>query len=255
MAIMDQRYNGRMALFELPPNPQRWLFAFTHPDDEISIGAWMRRLVQAGADVWAGWSVTDPVRAAEGTSVIEKLGAPKERLFYHGMPDKGACEHLPELASLWSSAIERAKPERIALGAFECGHIDHDSTNFAVHRACDGRIPMLEIPLYHTYLTRTPVLNRFADPRGEEVLGLEPEEWRLKREVSRMYKSQNIGRLLVYATAWGWMKGRPPALCRTERMRLQTHFDYETPNLPEPLRSRVMATETWRRWAACVKGR
>ncbi|HET6644887.1 MAG TPA: PIG-L family deacetylase [Fimbriimonadales bacterium] len=244
-----------MKPFELPPSAKRWLFAFTHPDDEISIAAWIKRLTDAGAEVWVGWSVTDEVRAAEGKLVMERLGVSGDHLFFHGMPDKCACDNLPKLTDLWAEAIQKARPERIAVGAFECGHIDHDSTNYAIYRASESVIPIFEIPFYHTYLTRRPIINRFADSDGQQILRLAKHEWKLKRRISKMYKSQNIGGLLVWYTLWGWANGRPPRLCRTERMRLQTHFDYFSPNLPELLRERVMQSKTWRRWVQAIGGR
>lgn len=258
-----------MKLFDLDPSLS-WLFCFTHPDDEIAIIAWMRRLVASGAEVWAGWSVTDATREAEARAVMRGIGVRKERLFFHGMPDRCACDRLTELTEAWADAVRRARPDRIVVGAFECGHIDHDSTNFAVSRALihcgiesfnslntprvEGvKSLVLEIPLYHTYLSRIPVINRFADPAGEEVLHLNPSEWGLKRRVSRSYPSQNIGWLLFWYTLFGWLKVSPPALCRTERLREGAHSDYSTPNLPEPLCSRVRRCKTWDRWRKAVK--
>jgi LmbE family N-acetylglucosaminyl deacetylase len=245
-------------LFRLPDEggPKCWLFAFTHPDDEISICAWINRLTSAGAEVWCGWSVSNPTRESEARAVMKRLGVNQERLAFFTMPDGSACDHLSHLAGLWSDLIERSKPDVLALGAFECGHIDHDSTNFAVHQAISQmrrEIAMLEVPFYHTYLTRIPILNRFADPTGEEVLTMTQQEQALKRDVSRCYRSQNIGSLLVWYTLLGWVRFRPPGLCRTERMRVQTHFDYSTPNLPEPLRSRVLQCRKWRRWVSAVQ--
>lgn len=213
----------------------------------------MKRLVDSGAEVWAGWSVTNAVRESEATAAMQSIGIPPERLFFHRMPDKGACAHLRELSAKWADAISTANPERLVAGAFECGHIDHDATNWAVAKAAQGALPILEVPLYHTYLTRIPKLNRFAEPRGEEILYLSPEEWRLKKRFSRMYPSQNIGSLLVWYTVLGWAKGRPPALCRTERLRLQTHFDFLTPNLPENLKAKVLSSPIWKRWSDAIK--
>lgn len=239
------------------PDPRhRWLFCFTHPDDEIAMAAWIRRLAASGVEVWAGWSVSNPVREAEARSVMRYLGVSEERLFYFDAPDGAACEHLASLRDKWAEAIRVANPSRIAVCAFECGHLDHDSTNFAVARAVTGiggGQEVYEFPLYHTYLTRVPILNRFADSAGEQVLRLLPEEWALKKRVSRMYPSQNIGSLLVWYTLWGWVRLRPPALCRTERMRRQTHFDFTIPNLPGPLRSRVERSEKWMRWLRSVQ--
>lgn len=243
-----------MSAFD-PDRGHRWLFCFTHPDDEIAMAAWMHRLAVSGAEVWAGWSVANPTREAEARSVMRLLGVCNERLFFFDAPDGNACDCLGQLLGHWASAIAKANPTRVVVCAFECGHLDHDSTNYAVVRALGERNKQIayEFPLYHTYLTRFPVLNRFANPRGEEVLNLSPDEWRLKRRVSRMYPSQNIGSLLVWYTVWGWARLSPPALCRTERMRLQTHFDFLTPNLPQSLRERVERSPKWARWVRCVQ--
>ncbi|MEO7453387.1 MAG: PIG-L family deacetylase [Fimbriimonadales bacterium] len=229
---------------------RRWLFFFTHPDDEISIVAWMKRLCDAGAEVHCAWTVSTPVREAEARELVGSLGVPQENLRFFGAPDGDACDHLAELAEFARGVIDAVQPERIALGAFECGHIDHDSTNLAVSLANGGRLPMFEIPFYHTYLTRVPRINRFADSAGEEVILLTPEERRLKVRASRAYPSQNIGSLLLWYTALGWAKLRPSALCGTERMRLQKNFDYESPNLPAALAARVAASPKFRRFAA-----
>jgi len=244
-----------MKAFDSDPR-HRWLFCFTHPDDEIALAAWMRRLASSGAEVWAGWSVSNPTREAEARAVMRFLGVSEARLFFFDAPDGDACEHLASLQGRWAEAMMLSNPSRVVVCAFECGHLDHDSTNYAVtHAVADisGECEVYEFPIYHTYLTRVPVLNRFADSTGEEVLSLLPEEWSLKREVSRMYPSQNIGSLLVWYTFWSWARLRPAALCRTERMRRQTHFDYLRPNLPEPLRSRVEHSAKWLRWVRCVQ--
>src|SRR5438067_13459809 len=102
-----------MKLFDT--SVKRWLFAFTHPDDEISIIALMKRLVDSGAEVWVGWSVTNAIREAEAVSVMQSLGVESDRLFFFGMPDKCACEYLDELSEKCIEAIRRAEPERIVL--------------------------------------------------------------------------------------------------------------------------------------------
>lgn len=234
----------------------RWLFCFTHPDDEISIVAWIRRLIAANAHVHCGWSVTNETREAEARRVMKLLGVPPENLHFLRFPDGSACEHLAPLSEAWKSVLEVAKPTRIVACAFECGHLDHDSTNYAVHRAASSLgigSARYEVPLYHTYLTRIPVINRFADPNGEEVLHLDPAEANLKLRVSRMYPSQNIASLLVWYTILNWLKLRPAALCKTERLRPQTHFDYSIPNLPPALKERVQRSEKWKTWLDSVR--
>jgi LmbE family N-acetylglucosaminyl deacetylase len=232
---------------------KRWLFCFTHPDDEISIVAWIKRLCDAGANVYCAWTVSNPIREEEARAMMKRLGVPHENLFFFDAPDGDACEHLGDLIEFETRVIDKSRPDRIALGAFECGHIDHDSTNVAVAHANAGRVPMFEIPFYHTYLTKVPVINRFADPTNEEVIELTPSEQRLKVVASRSYKSQNIGSLLFWYTILGWAKFSPVALCRTERMRLQSHFDFTSPNLPDHRRKEVIKSAKFERFVAALK--
>ncbi len=240
-----------MTAFDL--GVRRWLFCFTHPDDEISIVAWIKRLCDAGADVYCTWSVSNSVREAEARAIVGSLGVPQANMFFLDAPDGDACEHIPEIIEFERCVIDACGPERIALGAFECGHIDHDTTNLAVAYANTESVPMFDLPFYHTYLTRIPVINRFAEPSGEEVIQLTQEEQALKGRASRAYKSQNIGSLLFWYTVLNWAKLKPAALCKSERMRLQTHFDYSSPNLPEPLRSRVVGSQKFERFARAAE--
>lgn len=232
---------------------KRWLFCFTHPDDEISIVAWIKRLCDAGADVYCSWTVSNPIREAEARAMMRRLGVPQGNLFFFNAPDGDACDHIPEMIEFERGVIDKSQPHRIALGAFECGHIDHDTTNLAVAHANAERVPMFEFPFYHTYLTRVPVINRFADPSGEEVIQLTREEQALKVEASRAYKSQNIGSLLFWYTVMTSAKLRPVYLSRTERIRRQTHFEYTVPNLPEPVRSKVTESEKFKRFSKAIE--
>lgn len=239
-----------MSLFEINPD-DRWLFAFTHPDDEISILSFMKRLTHSDASVYAGWSVATETREREARRVMQKIGVPQEHLRFFRMPDKGACDHLSELTHLWKTFIEQVKPSKIAMGAFECGHIDHDSTHFAITHAVP-EIQKFEIPWYHTYLTRMPVMHRFADPSNEQLMQLTKEEWDEKKSLSKLYKSQNIASLL----RWYWLAGKlglRPGFEKVERMRELTNTNYEIPNLPEPLKSKVMQCDTWNRWQKAIK--
>ena len=181
----------------------------------------------------------------------------KGKLFLFYFPDGSACEQLIRLTESWANAIERADPDRIVVTAFECGHLDHDATNFAVYHAIQDKLKrevhILEVPLYHTYIDKIPVLNRFTSPENEEVIKLTEEERKFKKVLSRQYPSQRIASLLVYYHFWNWIQFKHPKLTSTERMRRQTHFDYMTPNLPEALKQKVMKSEKWERWTQSVE--
>lgn len=238
-----------MRPFDPDPN-LRWLFCMTHPDDEISICAWISRLVKNGNPVFMSWSHDTPVRESEGRASARRLGVPDTHLRFLGAPDGKVIDEIPRLMDEYSTWLEIAKPDRIACGAFEQGHIDHDATNLVVNSVFSG--PVFEIPFYHAYLSRVQTLNRFADPVGEQVIELTPEERKLKKEIAKAYPSQNIWSVLLWYEIWQAARLRPVELTKTERMRLQTHKDFLRPNLPPGLAEKVASSETWQRWLKTV---
>ncbi len=239
-----------MKLFD--PDPKlRWLFCMTHPDDEISICAWIHRLVRNGNSVFISWTHSNPIREREARAVALILGVPLKNLTFFAATDGDACNQIPDLLPSFGEMIEKIRPDRVVCGAFEQGHIDHDATNYLVNRTFDG--PVLETPFYHAYVTRLQTLNRFSDPRGQEILQLEPDERRLKTVVARQYPSQNIWNVLLWYEVWQRARFRPMELARTERMRLQSHHDYLRPNHPPRVAARVMRSALWRKWRAAMK--
>ncbi|MHB8636430.1 MAG: PIG-L deacetylase family protein [Fimbriimonadaceae bacterium] len=239
-----------MKLFD--PDPKlRWLFCMTHPDDEISICAWIHRLRQAGAHVSMCWTHTAPHREHEARGVAKLLGVTEDNLTFLNAPDGGVCNHLAELLPTMRRVVTKARPDRVVCGAFEQGHLDHDSTNWLVNRAWAG--PVLEVPLYHAYHTRLQNMNCFAQGRCGEVLHLAPDEARFKRRVARQYPSQNIWTVLLWHEVWQAARLRPARLSTRECMRLQTHNDFTVPNLPPKVAAKVVKTPAWMRWRAAVQ--
>ncbi len=234
-----------MKAFDTDPDI-RWLFCMTHPDDEISICAWIRRLTENGNQVFMSWAHSTPERESEGRAVAEILGVPQDHLMFFGAADGVVVNEIPRLLDEYSAWLQIVQANRICCGAFEQGHIDHDATNFIVNSTFKG--PVFEIPFYHTYLARAQIINRFADPSSQEVLPLTSEERRLKTHVARQYPSQNIWSILLWYETWQQARLRPVELRKTERMRLQTHKDFRTPNLPPRLAKRVTDCKTWRTW-------
>ncbi len=229
---------------------QRWLFAMTHPDDEISIAAWIAELTSQGREVWLSWTHHTPVREAEARAVAARLGVAPDRLFFHGATDGRVCEELKTLRPKFEAMISTVQPDRVVAGAFEQGHLDHDATNWLVHQVFDG--PIFEVPFYHSYLTRMPRMNRFAEPAGESVWQLDPSAQVLKKEIARSYPSQNIWRNLVFAEIRARITGEG-SLLSTERMRLQPATDFTRVALPEPMASRVHQSAQWQRWLAALQ--
>ncbi len=238
-----------MKAFDSDPS-LRWLFCMTHPDDEISICAWIQRLTQAGAVVGISWTHDTPSRIKEANAVADRLGIAADRRFFHHAADGDICDHLAELKTPFAEMMAAFHPDRVVCGAFEQGHLDHDSTNWLVNQTFDG--PIFETPFYHTYRTRLPRMNRFADHKGVEVLKLTSAEQQLKKSVARSYPSQAIWRNLLWAEARARLTG-DGSLTATEYLRLQTHRDFWNPHLPAALASRVKRTAKWLRWEEALR--
>jgi LmbE family N-acetylglucosaminyl deacetylase len=236
-------------IFDLDPNI-RWAFCMTHPDDEISICAWIKALVDNGNEVFLSWTHSNAVREQEGRAAAALMGVPPDHLIFFGAKDQGVVDEIPTLIEKFRSWFEEVRPDRVGCGAFEQGHIDHDATNFIVNQTFKGTI--LEIPFYHTYLVRLQRINRFADPRGEEIRPLDKFEQRFKKLIARQYPSQNIWSVLLGYEVLQGAQFKRSELARAERMRLQTHKDFLMPNLPPRLARRVSQSPIWKRWEQAI---
>lgn len=233
-----------MSLFDL--TKRRWLFCMTHPDDEISICIWIKRLTENGNEVFMSWTHSNETREKEARSVAELLGVPQVNLFFHEGPDGHVCKTYGELLPQFREMMVKVQPDVVVCGAFEQGHVDHDTTNVLVNQTFDG--PVLEVPFYHTYMTKLQKMNEFSDTAGQEVLVMTPDEVRLKREVAKRFKSQNIWSVLLWSEIWGVSQGKPIQMSRREVARLQHHKTFRIPNHPTALASKLEKHETWQWW-------
>lgn len=223
----------------------------THPDDEISICAWIKHLVDNGNEVFLSWTHSNVEREREGRAAAALLGVHEDHLRFFGAPDGDVVDHIAGLTGAFEEWFSAIRADRACCGAFEQGHIDHDATNYIVNHSFRG--PIFEIPLYHTYLVRLQRINRFADPRGEEVRTLDRFEQRFKRLVARQYPSQRIWSVLLWYEVLQGTRLKRAELAQTERMRLQSHRDFLTPNLPPRLAERVRGCPKWKRWERAIK--
>lgn len=223
----------------------------THPDDEISICAWIHRLVENGNPVYISWTHSNSIREHEARSVAALLGVPQEHLFFFHSRDGAVCDEMPQLLPRFREMMESVKPDRVCCGAFEQGHLDHDATNYLVTQSFDG--PILEIPFYHTYLTRIQRINRFSHPADEEVHYLNHSEQAFKKRVARQYPSQNIWSVLLSYEVWQKARLKPIELAKSERMRFKTHMDFRKPNHPPTLSKRIRRSKSWKRWRGALR--
>jgi LmbE family N-acetylglucosaminyl deacetylase len=236
--------------FDPDPSLTR-LFCLTHPDDEVAVAAWMRRLVRAGAPVWMSWTHRTEIREREARTAAAEIGVPDERLVFHAGTDGRVCEQMAELRPAFSAMMERIRPDAVYCCAFEQGHLDHDATHRLITATFYG--PVLEFPMYHTYRMALQVIGRFADPAGQEVLELTQEERAWKFALLDRYPSQRIKRIVKFYQRIGRLIGRDVDLDSSERLRLWDHRDYASPNLPPKMAAKVERSSEWRRWLEALR--
>jgi LmbE family N-acetylglucosaminyl deacetylase len=226
---------------------RRWLFCMTHPDDDISIAATIRRLVTAKKEVFLSWTHATPIREMEARQTAALLGVHDDHLFFHNSTDGSTCEELKVLLPKFKDMVRHCLPDVVVCGAFEQGHLDHDATNWLVNHSFSG--PVYEVPFYHTYLRpKFQKMNSFSSTQGQEILRLNRDEWQLKLDVAKSYRSQNIWQVLLAYEALQTITFQKVELRKREIMRLQTHLEFRTPNHPEHLRQKLAAHPTWHRW-------
>ena len=238
-----------MSVFDL--SKRRWLFCMTHPDDEISICMWMKKLVDNGNEVYVSWTHSTPTREAEGRKVAEKLGIPQDHLTFHMAPDGVICTQFKDLIPVFADLMEKVKPDVVVCGAFEQGHVDHDTTNVLVNLTFKGDV--LEVPFYHTYMTKFQTMNEFSDTTGQSVFALSDAEAKLKREIAKQYRSQNIWSVLFWFEAWQAIQGKRIELAKREVMRLQQHKVFRIPNHPTYIVKELEKNSTWQGWCEHVR--
>ncbi len=233
-------------------NPQStWLFCFAHPDDELTIAAWMKQLCDLGATVHSCWTHSNPIREEEARQTAKLLGQPQDNLtFLHGL-DGDVCTQIEALLPDFQNLMARINPSHIAVCAFEQGHLDHDATNFLVLSAATA--PVYEFPLYHCYHHWYQTLGQFSSGTGVEELKLSQEESLLKKRLAKEYPSQNIWKILFWYEAWHRLRFRSSGLLEFESLRPTQHTTWFKPNHAEPLASQVLQSSKWQRWVQAME--
>ncbi|MER3497085.1 MAG: hypothetical protein C4320_10250, partial [Armatimonadota bacterium] len=191
---------------------RRVLAALTHPDDEIAMCVLLRRISRQGGELFLSWTHSTDIRRREAEGFADRMNVPADRRFFHGAPDGGTAEAMPDLLPRFDRMMQAAKPDRVLVGAFEQGHLDHDATHVLVRRSFRG--PVYEVPFYHSYLTRLQRVGTFAGEGPAEEILLGPEEREFKKAVARGYPSQTIYRLALLHEIREIAFGRRPRLLR-----------------------------------------
>jgi LmbE family N-acetylglucosaminyl deacetylase len=141
--------------FDLDPNIS-WLFIFAHPDDELAIAAWIRRLTSNGNRVFIAWLHAVGSRGEEAKKAAELLGVSIESCFFGAFEDGSFIENFEGIRADVLNCINSCNPDRIVCAAYEQGHLDHDCLRLAVDQVCG----VLEFP-NTPYTPHVAKMNRF----------------------------------------------------------------------------------------------
>ena len=98
---------------------ERVLFAFTHPDDELTVTAFMGRLLAQGVPFHVSWSHSTPVREAESRAALATIGVRQEDMTFFDAPDGRVVDAIAVLRPKLCGLIQRIAPTRIVTHAFE----------------------------------------------------------------------------------------------------------------------------------------
>lgn len=241
-----------MNCFSIDPN-DHWLFVFAHPDDEIAIAGWIHHLVSFGVPVTCAWAHQTRVRRKESEDAMWILGVLPEDQHFGDFPDGNFVDHLDQLTEWAESLINGVEPTRVVTGAFEQGHLDHDSLNFSIKKAWQGTY--LEFPLYHAFCNVIQKINAFSDPNSGQNWEIPPSGQIAKVSLIDCYPSQTVARNLKLYRQLTKFTGDPADIDHIEKLRLHTVVDFLSPNAPPELAKRILKTKEWKRWMRAMEGR
>ena len=209
---------------------RRILILAPHPDDEVvgcAIAA--RRALAGGAAISVLFLTTGvPPRARRGSAAShdrriarrrEEARAACELLSFApagflSWPARTLKAHLAEALAIIEAAIARERIDALWAPAYEGGHQDHDATNLLAARF-GARLPVWEFAEYHRAGGRTTTQGFIAANGTESLIGLAPEEARLKRRALALYASER-GNLAHIR-------------CEREALRPLASYDYTAP--------------------------
>lgn len=224
----------------------RWLFLLAHPDDEMAVLAWIRRLDQAGGSIRCVWLHSTPVREAESRTVLREAGLSDDALEFWQFPDGDTVDHLDEILEKLKQVVEEYRPTRAMTLAFEQGHLDHDTANLCLRIAFKG--VLFEWPMYHGYYREFMHLNTFVGEGKPAEIELNAWEKAWKQRMVSVFRSQTMKRNLLLYRLFCLLTLRPFLMDQRETARLMTWTDYRRPNLDDENREKVLGCARWARW-------
>ncbi len=160
---------------------------------------------------------------------MKLIGVPRNNLYFLGYPDQNSHKHLEKIVNDLSKITDVIAPKEIIAQAYEGGNIDHDVVSFVSALAAKrvGAV-LFEFPDSNVYNGKTQ-LWKFLPNDNHETLytKLSEEGCKLKKQVMRMYPSQNY--LSAYQLGADWKSLKKDG----EPYRVAPEHDYTSPPAAE----------------------
>lgn len=167
--------------------PRRWLVLAPHPDDFEAVAVTLRRLAEAGCELWlevltggasgvedafiAGWEDKTLAREAEQRESCRAFGLPDDRLRFHRFAedDDGHMLDNDENAGRVRAILERVGPEGVVLPHGNDSNADHRRTARYFHQwavGCGQRVVALFVRDPKTLGMRLDLVVPFGQPEA-----------------------------------------------------------------------------------------
>ncbi|MFN7172715.1 MAG: PIG-L deacetylase family protein [Fimbriimonadaceae bacterium] len=229
----------------------RVLGVFAHPDDEVFCAGTLRASLEAGKTVELLYLHSTPVRAQENQCAVRLLGLKPGQVRYYSAPDGNFHRELASIIQTLRSEFDRFEPDTVLVPAFEQGHPDHDSLNFAVRKAFDGQV--LETPLYGPYCKRVQLMGCFGDQREAVTFHMGDTVLLLKSRMLSCYLSQSLKQWwALYRLKEGALRGKAQLGSVEYWAEVQKSRDYSEPMVPARLKEVVRHSPKWLEWRSAV---
>jgi LmbE family N-acetylglucosaminyl deacetylase len=229
----------------------RVLGVFAHPDDEVFCAGTLRALLEAGRTVELLYLHSTPTRAQENQCAVRLLGLKADQVRYYSASDGNFHRELESIIQTLRSEFDRFEPDTVLVPAFEQGHPDHDSLNFAIRKAFGGQV--LETPLYGPYCKRVQLMGCFGDQREAVTFRMGDTVLLLKSRMLSCYPSQSLKHWwALYRLKEAALRGKAQLGAVEYWAEVPKSRDYSEPMVPAKLKEVVRLSPRWLEWQNAV---